>query len=91
LQGGVGLGAPGKATVLVLETFEDFVLILLFHALPVRRALLVSLALGREGLGTQVPGLSTEPRHADRSGTGEFGAPPREGAGEVAELPESDE
>src|ERR1035437_7513511 len=45
---------------------------------------------GREGLGAQVSGIPTEPRHADRSGTGEFGAIQSEGTGEVAELPESD-
>src|SRR5580693_8463482 len=44
-----------------------------------------------EGPGTQVSGIPTEPRQADRSGTGEFGAIQSEGPGEVAELPESDE
>jgi hypothetical protein len=46
---------------------------------------------GREDLGTQVPGVSTEPRTADRSGTGKCGAIQNEGTGEMAELPESDE
>lgn len=36
-------------------------------------------------------GFRPEPRHAEGSGSGEFGAIPNEGAGEVAELPESDE
>src|ERR1039457_4880667 len=46
---------------------------------------------GREGLGTQVSGIPTEPRTTDRSGTGESGAIQNEGTGDVAELPESDE
>lgn len=41
-----------------------------------------------EGLGTQVSGLSTEPRFADWSSAGEYRAIQSEGAGEVAKLPE---
>src|ERR1019366_1171922 len=45
---------------------------------------------GREGLGTQVSGIPTEPRTTDRSGTGESGAIQNEGTGDVEELTESD-
>ena len=47
---------------------------------------------GREDLGTEVSGIPTEPRRADRGGgTGEPEKIPSESAGEVAKLPESDE
>src|SRR4051812_14227444 len=46
---------------------------------------------GREDLGTEIPGVPTEPRRADRSGSGEPAAIQSESAGDVAELPESDE
>jgi group II intron reverse transcriptase/maturase len=42
----------------------------------------------REGLGTEVPGLSTEPPTADRNCAGESGAIQNEGAGDVAWEPE---
>jgi CHASE2 domain-containing sensor protein len=45
LQHGGGQPAPGKAVVFVLEIFESFALILLFHLLRLRWALLASLAL----------------------------------------------
>src|SRR6266536_1973179 len=45
----------------------------------------------REELGTQVPGLSSEPRKADRSGPGESGEIQNEGAGEVAEWSEQNQ
>ncbi len=46
---------------------------------------------GGEDLGTEVSGISTQPPRADRSGPGERGAIQSEGAGDVAELPESDQ
>ncbi len=45
LRPGGGQKAPGRAVVLVLELFESFALVLLFHALRLRWALLASLAL----------------------------------------------
>ena len=42
----------------------------------------------RKAVGTEVSGVPSEPREANRSGSGESGEIPDQGAGEVAELTE---